>query len=571
MKKNLLSMLLILALCLGMLAGCGGESEAADSASQATEASSTEETSQVQEEAPAEVSEAEESVPAAAEETVRNTISYPIEGGHTFTIVNNPNGLVSSVMGDDGYEMSSAHAALEEATGVNLEWTLYSEATWNEQFNLLMASNDWPDLFNCGVASRYNGGVTALLEDDVVIELSEYLEEYAPDYKALLDSNVDFADCLYQQDGTIVEFAAANSSVQDKGMMIRQDWLDELGLEAPATVDELTEVLLAFKNEYDLGMSLLVLSGLDTGLTYAYNVDSRGFSNGGLGWVVEDDEVKVTFDTDGFRGYLELLTSYYEQGIFNDDYVNISYELGNVDSTYLDGKCGVFFVSVSALSESQKANASDPDFQLTALPDIKLNADDPESGVTEVTYTGINSLVISTQCEAVEEAIMFCNYFYTEEGQYLANWGVEGEAYTIGDNGKPQYTETVLNDAECFMYMITQTKYALGWAPTIVDSGITTSSFDDNQLAAVDMWTAQRGSYLLIPKNATSTTEEQEIETLYGSDVSTYIWENVYKIVTGQQSLDTYDSVMETAYGMGLTELTEASQARYDRYMANNA
>lgn len=552
--------LLSVIVCLSLLSACGTEPSNVRSSAEETAAPALE--SQTEKPA-APVSDPEES---AVEPDVTNTISYPLEGEHTFSIVINPNGLISMIMDDSGFTSSAAYSAMEEATGVKLDWTLYSEATWNEQFNLLMASNDWPDLFDCGVTSRYATGVKGLLEDDVVVELSGYLSEYAPDYLRLLNENQGFAESIVQQDGEIVEFATAMSSYQEKGMMIRQDWLDALNLEAPATVDELTEVLKAFKNEYDLTMPLMVCSGLDTGLTYAYNIDSRGFSNSGMGWVVEDGTVKCTFDTDGFRDYLALLSDYYAQGLFNDDFVNISYELNTVDSTYLSGACGVFFAGAAALAETQKQSASDPNFQLTAIPDIKVNADDPNSGVSEISYTGVNSIAISTQCSDPEAAMMFCNYFYTEEGQRLANWGVEGETYTMED-GQPRYTDMVKNDAECFMYMLTQTRYALQWAPTIFDSNVATASYDAVQKAAMEMWTEGREAYLLVPKNATPTPEEQEIENQYGGDVATYLWENIFKIVTNQQALDSYDGVVETANSMGLTELTASKQSCYDRYM----
>lgn len=120
------------------------------------------------------------------------------------------------------------------------------------------------------------------------------------------------------------------------------------------------------------------------------------------------------------------------------------------------------------------------------------------------------------------------------------------------------------------MYMLTQTRYALQWAPTIFDVNVSTASYDDTQKAAMEMWTDSREAYLLIPKNATPTAEEQEIENQYGGDVATYLWENIFKIVTNQQSVDSYDDVIATANEMGLTELTESKQSCYDRYMESH-
>lgn len=41
-------------------------------------------------------------------------------------------------------------------------------------------------------------------------------------------------------------------------MCLRQDWLDELGMETPVTIDDWHDVLKAFKDNYNCEASLLI-------------------------------------------------------------------------------------------------------------------------------------------------------------------------------------------------------------------------------------------------------------------------------------------------------------------------
>ena len=50
--------------------------------------------------------------------------------------------------------------------------------------------------------------------------------------------------------------------------------------------------------------------------------------------------------------------------------------------------------------------------------------------------------------------------------------------------------------------------------------------------------------------------------------METYRDEMMLKFITGIESLDNFDSYVETLNSMGLTQLTEVYQAAYSRYQA---
>ena len=58
------------------------------------------------------------------------------------------------------------------------------------------------------------------------------------------------------------------------------------------------------------------------------------------------------------------------------------------------------------------------------------------------------SVSVSTACEDVELVVRFFNYFFTEEGSLLANYGTEGFTFTYNDRGDPVYTEVITNNPQ---------------------------------------------------------------------------------------------------------------------------
>ena len=54
---------------------------------------------------------------------------------------------------------------------------------------------------------------------------------------------------------------------------------------------------------------------------------------------------------------------------------------------------------------------------------------------------------ISADSKYIKEIVQMFDYFYSEEGSLLMNFGIEGETYTMVD-GKPTYTDAIAHDPE---------------------------------------------------------------------------------------------------------------------------
>ena len=152
MKKNLLSLLLVLTMLLGLFAACGTKpAEETASAPAVSAEDAAPETTPAQT-APAATPESilEDSA-ESTEETLdfRDPLTYPLaDGDVTFTILHvEPQlGPMSGQMNMSTYGDFETIAAGTEKIGVTPEWQPLSQMSGDTQFNLLMASGDYPDV-----------------------------------------------------------------------------------------------------------------------------------------------------------------------------------------------------------------------------------------------------------------------------------------------------------------------------------------------------------------------------------------------------------------------------------------
>ena len=205
MKKSLLAILLAAAMMVMVFAGCGSaagsaaEAAASDAVSSAVEAAeAVEEAAETVEAAPA-----EEAVPAEGEASAEampsaDTHEYP---EITYPLVDEPTTLTywqawPPFLNEISEPKDAAmFAKLEEITGIHLDITAVSTETDATDFMLMCATGDMTD-FMQGGASHYTGGGTKAIEDDILVDMLPYLEEYSANYYRIMMEDPTFCDIL---------------------------------------------------------------------------------------------------------------------------------------------------------------------------------------------------------------------------------------------------------------------------------------------------------------------------------------------------------------------------------------
>ena len=586
MKKTL-SILLALCLLLSMTA-CGGT--AASTVEPGNSESATSETTDVQ--VPEGMSQAEESAEAPAEMTSADmeaeasvvepeaelepegdllpSLSYPVaDGDVTFKMLQIYNPNASAVYGNTGdYSSALTYQDLAEATGVNIEFKMLAEASFATQIDLIIASGDTPDFYGRSLGS-YDSKLQAAVEDEVVIDILPLLEENAPDLANLMTRDPDWKARLTNSDGTICKIANYTLPKTTDGPFIRGDWLENLGLDAPTNVDELTNVLEVFQREKGCTLALLLDSDLGSVLDQCYNMTAMGFHFFNFQQTAPDSgEVICSLCTDDYINYLLKLHEYYEKGIINDDFLSTRKNAGNLEEKYIGGASGVWKDDAKyTYNNAAAAKEKDPNWE--AVPFVFDKSGYHLSQASTSGGVGMTQLYISASCEDPELALQFINYGFNDEGGLLVQAGVEGVTYTM-EGEKMAYTDLIVNNPDG--WTSSQAAYVYltdAWMPSRQLEDVFNMAYSEETLAAYDIWTnAYSGDdSMALPMDFQLNGDEMtEVFTLM-SDCLTLFSENAAKVILGDLDETGFRDMIDAANGEGLKRITEIYQVAYDRYL----
>jgi putative aldouronate transport system substrate-binding protein len=609
MKRNtkLLALLLALAMMVGMLAACGSSTTSTTTETTAS-AETSEETTAASEEAPAA---SEEAAPAASEEAAapaaeeaeeapaeeepaaagdaasamaQEFISYPLAGDdNVITMWYYIPGYVDFM--DSNYNFNALSAA-EEATGVRLEFTEVSSASTSELFNLMVAGGDMCDLIPC--LEYYTGGISKAYDEDVIIDIGEYVDEYMPNYAAVMDT-LDpsvVADTL--TDGHLLAFyQIADGTYSANGYITRGDWLDELGITFSGDVislDEYTELLRAIHTAYDTPYTYYMTDGT-MGLDAAFDTAIPVLQGDGFMTMVTStvfrygDTVASGWTTDGYRAYIEWVREMMDEGILYSDFLSLDNDRGVTNTLQGSGEIAVWQANADKMEEIL-GYTDDPNFTVTAVPRVAADPDAEYVWDDEAALVSSNAgFSISSSCQNPELVCQWMNYFWTTDGYMMANYGIEGESYDVLDDGSIDFTWerpiTVTGrnapNAEMAQTLFTMMRFVGFYS----DNDRLLSTFPDSALAAVDLWTltdrehSDQRNYPSALSNGFTVEENEEIAK-YENDFLTYAQETALKFMTGALELndDSWNEYVSTCESMGLNDILAVYQTAYDQYLA---
>lgn len=126
-------------------------------------------------------------MPAAADETKEgSSITYPLETDIESVSWYAQEGIVPHEKFKDASE-SPFHIGLAEHLGVNIDWSFPTTGSDANTFtNTLMADpSSLPNIMQCYVMDN----AAQYIDDEIIWDLTDYIQEYAPDYYAFLQTN----------------------------------------------------------------------------------------------------------------------------------------------------------------------------------------------------------------------------------------------------------------------------------------------------------------------------------------------------------------------------------------------
>ena len=537
--KQVLALLLAALMCMAMFAACG-KKEDKGSADSGKEGSSPEQVAE---------------------------ITFPLAEKTTFTAYREA-ATSDPKLGIVTYNDIESVMAWEEKSNVHVEWEIPPSGQEQEKFNLMISSGEYPDII-FDIGTRYVGGLDKAISDGVIIPLNPYMDNYLKDYNALISGNdVVYKDCK-TDDGNFAAIYFINCPDQGPwlGMVMRQDWLNDIGMDVPVTYDQWHDVLAAFKDQKGAAAPLWINSNAGDPFSIfsaGYGISVLGSS--GEGFINVDGKVKFSPLEEGYKEYVTMLHDWYAEGLIDQDFYTRQDWLCP-DSLYGQDQTGAWFDIYTLIGlRGMMVNKPEMDLIPVAAP-VKNEGD--KLHLAQYNFTrGTGTAAISTQAKDKDTIAAYLDLGSTQEWAWLAYYGVEGDTYTVVD-GKPVYTDKILNNPDGLSASDAMTKYCFRSAGMYIwDRELQTA--DDKALAAInEVWhsNVDTDNIYMMP-NITMTSEEANRYSTIMGDVNTYVSEMTIGFILGSEDLAGWDNYIETLKGMSIEEAISLKQAALDRYYA---
>lgn len=592
--KKLFAILLAAAMLICMLGGCGGTAASVSDSGTASKAETTAETqnsapaANAAAEQPAEASNPEESAVEEAHgemsqaEQLESMQNLVIENPYTFPLVDTdttvtmwcdlipplfnamPNGMADNMVLQE----------LQKRTGITLDITSTAITGAADAVSLQVASGDYPEIWS-GFGSYYTGGISEAIEQEIILDLAEYKENF-PSYFEILDNYPVYGKNAYTDDGNVgVLNGIWTNPVVDVGLAVRQDYLDELGLDVPTTLDDFYEALTAMKDKYDayyymnqdssdpvnsFAQCFGVVGNAGSSSTYAYYMAKNG------------EEVVFSPLEDGFKDYLDTMAKWYSEGLIYSDFLSAPDAIPDSD-LLLNGDIGVTYYNAASYTTLMSQVEAGSSFKLTPVePPVNVETGEPGHLGRLVDYVSPKGYSLSTALEPgsekFEAVCSMLDYLYTNEGSELMNYGMEDVTFTYDADGNHVWTDLMVNNPDGLAYSWCISRYTFGAGSFRIDSSRTLANYGDEEMHLIEVWNdGESDTRDVLPSSGLSLTSDEAAAYSAGfSDIRTHVQQNILAFITGTRSIDEYDTFVEELESMNVDECTQILQDALDRY-----
>ena len=456
----------------------------------------------------------------------------------------------------------------EEMTNIDIEWQMVPDSSFEEKFNLTLGSNDLPDAFHsAGVA---DSEILKYGEQGIFIPLNDLIDEYAPNFKKIMEEYPEVKEMVTMADGNIYSFPFMNhpdflSKRIAPYPFINKDWLDELGMDVPETTEDYYQYLKAVKedNPSNGEVDEIPFGGHNVGLLYNYLKGAFGVANKGLGsgFVDLDPETKdYRFypASDQYKELLEYLNKLYDEGLIEQNIFSI--DPAQYAANASEGRYGSFVWYGVPNKEDN----------YVGMPALEGPHGDKMFTDLKSSVENAGAFIITNKNENPEATVRWIDHFYGEEGMKLFFMGVEGETYEMNEDGTPDYLKEVYDEEKDDTSVLKEyLTFGGGNYPALTEEKYFIGA--ETTPEALEATEKVEPAIIKDPWPTIKHTEE-EVDQLrgFGSDIEKYVEEMRDKFISGNEPFSKWDEYVETMEKMGLNEYMDIKIQAIERQNGEN-
>lgn len=458
---------------------------------------------------------------------------------------------------------SKLYEMYKEKLGVGVinpyvEWN--GGTNYLNQLNLKIAANEMPDMF-----IPQQGIENSLAKNGAIADLTELLPKYAPNVWNTIPK--EMWEVVKANDPTGQGKIYYIPGVVDYGRyaaMIRQDWLDKLGLPMPKTQDEYVQVLKAFRDNDPNGNGLkdeIPTGGREQArwMDHLFAMYGVAMFEGYPDWDVYDGQLTYSAVTPNMKAALEFLSELYQEGLIDKE--SLLNTKDKWDGKIHSNKVGNYFHWVEhgnlILENVYKNTGVKAEFSVLPVPQV----DGYNGFYTWKRFTPPQWVVKNNKDqEKLMATLKLLNNMYDKKNWKDLFLGVEGMHYMMKD-GQAVKLPDDKSSQENMLLNTSSTVATLDFTTELFES----TASEDNKWAidqvTQNMQEAQQYAKIIagdgMPASVYDGYPDINNRTLYV--------EYATKIILGQYPISKFDEFVDQWHQSGGEEVTERAREWYTK------
>lgn len=326
---------------------------------------------------------------------------------------------------------SDLELAIEEEIGVDLDMNWVPNSSYGDKVNITLAGDDLPHVM---VIQGKDPGFVRNAEAGAFWDLTDYLGDYEN-----LTTTFPEVQKASSINGKIYGIFRSRD-VMREAVIIRKDWLANLGLEAPTSTEELYEVAKAFTEQDPDGNGVNDTYGLiipkwpgTIGTNSPWDAIETWYGAGNR-WAERDGELVPNFTTDEWLEAVEFEKQLVDEGVVNPDYA--TFDSAKWNEPFLNGQGGIILdvhsragVLMNLLKEQDPEGFSE-------IVDVTGNLTGPDGELHALPTTGYSGFLAIPKAKVTTEAelravLEVLNDMNSKDVGPLLNNGIEGVTYEL--------------------------------------------------------------------------------------------------------------------------------------------
>jgi len=471
---------------------------------------------------------------------------------------------------------------VEKKLNIKINWQLFPHVDRDTAINLMIAAGgEMPDLF----VAFLSAGVTprTLAEKGVIIPWSDLMDGGKMPLAKAKFATARFAGVKNQmtddETGKIYAMPYTNfNPLMIWTDYVRGDWLEDLGIEDPQTVDEYRDMLRAIKTQDPNGNGKadeVPWQNFYEGVTWMkmwtrmFGLPTPDYSLSTvdtLYWATVDSEKVVFAPThERFKAMLEYLNSLWVEELINQEQFNMTSP--KFTATVSNNTLGTQNMWPSAIKGmTDQLRQIDPDATWHAIPYVvDPRFESPDNRKYAFIGPVHQSFLLAKNGKNTEAAIRLVDYLFgSEEIVFIAEFGLEGVHHEIGDDGKPYYIGKWADMDERTRYNALGS--SLGRLPHERYNAAMRMNFETDPAYADFKAYMKKIEPYIKPATLWKLNEGQkDLAKAALKDIKTYIDESITKFVIGTKPFDEWDEYVDRI-NKEAGEKIEAARRMYQSY-----